>query len=290
MTTLWTFNFNSPCRFIGAEYIFEFEGRKYRLIRGTEEECDKLLTIADDSSRAGTDECIERTMRLLNYLSWQLGIGMQYLGGAGHGFQEGTLKVETVPVVGYRKRNLSGYMVGISSIPNVTNSVQIDALSLWNEAEISTSPFLAFINYWKIIELFPPGTKYKGKPKSRAINWINSVPENKIIDLAELKKEISGRNASVGEFLWGECRNSIVHITRKPTLKPGSSESYERIYRPKLVIRALAKYYIQTELGLGWYSHPLKILQTKKLTRALKDLKELKKQERIHRRAFKYLK
>lgn len=277
MPVLWTFNFDSPCYFNEAEYMFEFEGREYRLIRGTDEECDKLLTITDDYS---PDECIERVMRLLDFLSWTLKVGIQFLGGVSHGIKKGTLTLETAPIGFLRKRKLIIYGVDISSIPEVKNDVQIDALSLWNEAEISTSPFLGFINYWKIVELFPHGTKPKGSPEERAIDWVDNVNTNKIINLDKLKKAIAGKEITVGKFLYNECRNAIAHITRKPTLKPSKVEDHKKISLPKQVMRALAKYYMETQLGLGGYHIPLKILKTKSRTKALKEIKEREKEER----------
>lgn len=285
MPTLWTFSFNSPCNFVDAEYIFEFEGVKYRLIRGTEDESDKLLTISDDSSQKGTDECFERTMRLLDYLSWDLPSGIQFLGGTGYGMKE-NIKLENAYAVGFRRRNLRYILTpGFTEIPDVKNDTQKFALSLWNEAKVSASPFLAFINYWKIIELIPQGVKSKGSAKSRAIKWINGLPINRINGLSELKKILTTRRTkkTIGDYLYGECRNAIAHVTRKPTLKPSNVESLKQISKPKEVMRAIAKYYIEKELKLE-YSTPLKIIKTKKRTNALKFLREIKKNEKTQRK------
>lgn len=125
MLTLWTFSFNIPnCKFKDAEYIFEFEGVTYRLIRGTIEETDKLLTIADDSSQKGTDGCFERTRRLLDYLSWELNTGIQLLGGVGLGFKKDKEKLETTLAGAFHSKNLRSIIVGIARIPNVSNDTK----------------------------------------------------------------------------------------------------------------------------------------------------------------------
>lgn len=271
-------SFNAPnCKFKHAEYIFEFEGVAYRLIRGTVEETDKLLTIADDSSQKGTDECIERTRRLLDYLSWELNTGIQFLGGVGHGFRKDKEKLETALVSGFRSRNLRSIIVDISRIPNVSNDNQRFALNLWNEAESSNSPFLAFINYWIILELSPPNSKVKGGAhKSRAIEWINNLSENRILGLSELKKDLKSKysyKSDVGKFLYDEGRNAIAHVTKPGHFRRYYSESRNKIYELKTVMRAIAKYYINNELNLDQYTQSLNILKTKKRSRAYKYLK-----------------
>jgi len=281
MPTLWTIHFNSACNFTNAEFIFEFEGEKYRFIRGTEEESDKLLTIVDDDSKEGSDRCFERVMRLLDYLSWDLHGGIQYLGRTGYGFKSGTIQLEKAYVPSFRARNIRSYLMdSFSRIPNVSNDTQRFALRLWNEAEISASPFLAFINYWSIVEL---STEKGESHKSRAIKWINNLSSNEILGLSELKKNLKDKYNSgdaVGWFLYNEGRNAIAHVTRSKHLKRFDIESYEKISELNRVMKAIAKYYIVNELKLRHYSTELKVLKTKKITNALTFLTEDKKKEK----------
>ncbi|MDA2920347.1 hypothetical protein MYX76_12790 [Desulfobacterota bacterium AH_259_B03_O07] len=296
MPTLWTIHFNSPCNFTNAEFIFEFEGEKYRFIRGTEEESDKLLTIVDDDSNEGSDKCFEKTLRLLDYLSWDLHGGIQYLGRTGHGFKSGTIKLENAVVPSFRARNIRSYIAdSFHSIPDVTDDDQRFALKLWNEAQSSHSPFFSFINYWSIVEL----PRVRGvNHKSRAINWINGLSSNKISGLSELRKNLKSKynfSSDVGNFLYSEGRNAIAHVTRDPTLRRYDRESYEKISDLTPAMRAIAKYYIINELNLGHYSNELKVLKTKKRTNALAFLKENQKRgketrkrtERLLRNRFK---
>ena len=159
------YHIDTTCFFRKAEYIFEFEGRKYRLIRGTEKEFDKLCTITDGSNKEN-EESHETTMRLLDYLAWEFGQPIRYVGAGGHGYHEGKIALETALISSFHGRTLRSLVVDISRIPDVTNSTQRLALSLWNEAKYSNSPFLGFINYWKILELPSHGKKIKGKISS----------------------------------------------------------------------------------------------------------------------------
>jgi hypothetical protein len=285
MSTLWTFHFNSSCKFINAEFIFEFEGERYRFIRGTEEESDKLLTIVEDDSPEGSDKCFERTLRLLDYLNWDLGGGVDYLLRQGGSFNSETITLEKAPLLGSCRRNLRSNLIhSFSRIPIVSDDAQRFALRLWNEAEISTSPFLAFLNYLSIVEL---PTKKGESHKSRAINWINNLSPNRIFGLAELKENIKNKYHSkydVGHFLYDEGRNAIAHVTKPTHMRRFDRESYERISDLNRAMKAIAKHYIVNELKLGHYSKELKVLKTKKRTNALKFLSENKKWEKIVRK------
>jgi len=281
MSQLCTIHFKSSCNFINAEFIFEFEGEKYRFIRGTEEESDKLLTIVDDDSQEGYDKCFERTLRLLDYLSWELQSGIQYLGMGGYGFKNETITLEKAYVPSFKARNMTSCAIdSFGRIPVVQNDTQRFALRLWNEAEISISPFLAFMNYWSIVEL---PTKKGESHKSRAIDWVNSLSSKRIFGLSELKKNLKNKynsNDDIGNFLNKEGRNAIGHVTRKKHMKRFDRESYEKIWELNPVMRDIAKYYIVNELKLGHYSTELKVLKTKKKTNALKFLNEDKKMEK----------
>jgi len=263
---------DTACFFREAEYIFEFEGRKYRLIRGTEKEFDKLCTITDGSNKEN-EESHEATMRLLDYLAWEFGQPIRYVGAGGHGYSEGKITLETALISSFYGRTLRGLVVDISRIPDVINSTQRLSLSLWNEAKYSNSPFLGFINYWKILELSPHGEKIKGKAHERAIKWINSVPSHRVYMGKEMEKILVDENIDLGTYLYDRCRNAIAHVTRQPILYSGKIADRNKIYRACWVAEDLAKYYMREVLGLKGYPIGLKVLKTKKRSSALKLMK-----------------
>ena len=261
-------NIDTICRFEKAEYIFKFEGKMYRLIRGTDQELDKLCTITDNSD-AEHDES-ERTMRLVDYLSWELRQPIRYVSVGNQGYADGKITLETALINSFHGRRLRGSVVNISSIPDVTNDTQRLALSLWNEARVSYSPFLGFINYWKILELSPYGKRLKGKPSKRAKKWVNSVPHHKVYIREEMGKILAAEKIDLGTFLYDRCRNAIAHVTRKPVLSPGNVKDRLQINIAGEVAENLARYYMQEELGLKGYSQPLEIVKTKKRTSAFR--------------------
>lgn len=276
MPEFWMYHIDTACLFRKAEYIFEFEGRRYRLIRGTDKEFDKLCTITDGSNKEN-EENHETTMRFLDYLAWEIGQPIRYIGAGGHGYHEGVITLETALISFFHGRTLRGLLVDVSRIPNVSDGTQRLALSLWNEAKYSNSPFLGFINYWKILELSPHGKKIKGKAHERAIKWINSVPSHRVYMGKEVEKTLDEEKIDLGTYLYDRCRNTIAHVTRQPILYSGKMADRNRIYRACWVAEDLAKYYIREELELKGYAIGLKIIKTRKRTSALKLMRRGKK-------------
>lgn len=275
MPEFWMYHFDTTCRFSKAEYIFEFEGRKYRLIRGTDKELDKLCTIADGSQKEN-DNCHETTMRLLDYLAWELGQPIRYVGAGGQGYSEGKLNLDTALINCFHGRVLRNLVVDISTIPDVTNDTQQLALSLWNEARASDSPFLGFINYWKILELPPHGKRLKGKPSIRAIKWVNSVPSHRVYMGKEMEGILAKEKIDLGAYLYDNCRNAIAHVTRESTLVPSKIADRLKVYLASRVAEDMARYYMREELGLKGYAKPLRIIKTKKRSSAFRLMKKIK--------------
>jgi hypothetical protein len=282
MPTFWIYQINTGGSFEEAEYIFEFEGKKFRLIRGTDIESDKLTTISD-GSKEDDFNCRETAMRLIDYISWQIGVPIQYLGSStGTGISSKKFNFDNTPINAFHKRILRGRVVRVEKIPKVVNETQKLALSLWNEAEGSNSDFLSFINYWKILELPPHNTKRKGKPNVSAENWINNLSTSNVSGLKDLKDNLSkNRTTDLGKYLYEECRNAIAHVTRKPRLNPSKLEDQNKISSVLLVVRSMAKYYIKSELMLDTHSERLKIFKTKKRTKALRSLKFIYKKPKF---------
>jgi len=272
MPEFWMYHVDTACRFEKAEYIFEFEGRMYRLIRGTDKEFDKLCTITDGSNKEN-NESHERTMRLLDYLSWELGQPIRYAGAGGQGYADGKIALETALINSFHGRTLRSLVVNISSVPDVTNDTQRLALSLWNEARDSNSPFLGFINYWKILELSPHEKKLKGKPHERAKRWVNNVSPHRVYIGKEMENILAKEKIDIGTFLYDRCRNAIAHVTRKPGLNPSNVEDRFKINIARRVAENMARYYIREELGLKGYPQRLKVVKIKKRTYAFKLMK-----------------
>ena len=262
-----------------AECIFEFESRKFRLIRGTDTELDKLCTILDDWERE-QNQAYEMVLRLCDYWGWQWGIGVRCLPGGGAGVRAEAADLEKLPVVSFRSRGGRNFLVSPMYLPDVQNSTLKLALSLHNEARCSGSPFLSFINYWKILELDPPNHSSKRKPEERAMKWIDQVPRSKVPISDDFEAMLKQRRLTLGKYLYDQCRNAIVHVTRKPTVHPGIAADRLKIHEATGLAAQLAEYRIRTCLGMGEYAIPLKFFKLKQRTNALKFLKQIKEEKR----------
>jgi len=258
-----------------AEHIFEFEKHRYRLIKGARNETDKLLTVITGSSTQDFEVAYDRTRRLIDSISWEINTGIRLLSLTGTTFRPNN-NFETMPIASFRSRYL-GYPKTISQIPNVKTNEQKLALSLWNEASLSNSPFLAFINYWSILELPPQGQQKKQRNHiNRVISWINHLPGRRIINLSKLRKDLKSKNfkGGAGKFLYDEGRNAILHVTKPSHYIRNRFQSRNRISSLNTVMKAIAKYYIKNKLKLDIYSYPLEKLKTKTKTKAFRIITE----------------
>lgn len=260
---------------VDAEYIFEFEGMKFRLVRGTDTELDKLCTITDASETAN-ETAYETALRLCDYLSWEWNIGIRCMNVGGVGFKEGQFTLENLPIAFFHARSLRSTLVEPRYLPNVQSDEAQVALSLLNEARYSNSPFFSSINYWKILEIPPPGTSPKGKPENRAIRWIDQVSSSRVYFLGEFRDSLKKQsvNLTAGNYLWKECRNAIAHITRPPVLTPSKTKDRQKILQAKRALSGLAEFYVRTSLGLDKRESLMRILKVKKKTTALKLLRK----------------
>jgi len=266
-----------------AEYIFEFEGRKFRLVRGPEGETDKLCVIIQDPCDKNEErEVFESVLKLFDRLSWMWRVGIYCSSGGGFGFRENSLNFETAKINCFCKRNLRSLITNLSTLPDVQNETQDFALSLWNEGSYAQSPFLKFICFWRILELSPDNKKCKGNPSLRAVNWINSVSYSRVYPGEELVKIIQTEKIKIGNFLYEQCRNAIAHVTRKPTMKPYKQEDRFKIQLAAYCVRDYAVYYMRTCLDLGGYGKPIKIIKTKEKSKAHSLLsKQVKRRIRL---------
>ncbi len=276
MPMFLTFQIEMDAHLAKAEYIFEFDGRSFRLVRGTDAELDKLCTITDGSSQENA-QAYETAMKLCDYLNWEWQTGIRCMDGGGPSFRsdEPVLKVlANRPIQMFHARTLRGTTVEPLFLPDVQNDVPRVALGLLNEALQATSPFFRFINYWKILGL-PRLGKRHGDADERAIARVDRAPSERVPELGDLRNSLKQRgiHATLGNYLYEECRNAIAHITRPPALSPSKLLHRDRILEAECVAEHLARFYIRTELGLGRYAIPMKILKSRKRSSAFKLLR-----------------
>lgn len=212
MATYVRYVLDTNARFHQAQYEFEFGGQGFCLVRGTDSTFHELYTIIRGmpQDRVSVDELVQR---LCDVWGWEWKNGVHLAGGEGVGVSEDTV-LEDLPLLFPPSRGPRGSVSHPRTAPDVNsqNDTQAWALSLWNEARCSRSPFLSMINYWKILELPPRGGSVKGAAEKRAMDWVDSVCQSSIA-------VPDGFPARPGKYLYKECRNAIVHVTRKPFLQ-----------------------------------------------------------------------
>ena len=259
------------CQLDCAEYIFTFEGREFRLVRGTATEMDKLCTIVR-GDRSESIEAYRTALKLCDCLNWQWrGGGVRCLDGGGPGCKDET-KLEDRPVSFFRARRLHGLLVHLDRIPSVPTQAGYLALSLMNEAAYSNSEILSIINYWKILEIPGPTSQQRGKPQNRAMNWIDAHAE-KFYMSKLLLAELAKHKVSLGKYLYNYCRNAVAHVTHPPTVFPSDPSQLSVMSAASGIAARFAECYIEEVLGVRRHAKPIPIRRKRERSDALKFLK-----------------
>lgn len=125
------------------------------------------------------------------------------------------------------------------------------ALALYREARNAEQNFMvsyAVLNYYKIIEiLYPDG------PKAR--KWIEgNFPEIQTIDY--MREDIGRFLKSCGsvppqKYIYDACRLAVAHSSPRSPSDPDESEELGRLHEAAIVMRLLARRFIETEFGVS---------------------------------------
>lgn len=131
-------------------------------------------------------------------------------------------------------------------LPDTNDPDALLGLALYREAQNVNSHFYSFLGYFKILNI----RHSKGSDHAAWIN--NTLP--KLANQFEVQKRISSLNnlqgKSVGEYLWESGRCAIAHAHAQPLVDPENSEDLKRIHGDLSIIKALAEYFIEYELGI----------------------------------------
>ena len=241
------YELHTNARLDRAQYVFEFGGQQFCLVRGTDSTWHELYTImmGMPNDRSSVDELVQR---LCDWWGWAWKNGVHLSGGEGIGVSEDTA-LEELPLLSASRSGPRGSVITPHTAPDAASQseAQAEALSLWNEAACSRSPFLSMFNYWKILELPPPELGVvKGKPEKRAIGWIDRIClcPSKICVPDEIQKVLAQRSVTPGQYLYDQCRNAISHVTRKPVLRTHKMQDRLKIDRAARFAGRLAEHYM----------------------------------------------
>jgi hypothetical protein len=119
------------------------------------------------------------------------------------------------------------------------------ALALYREAISLQGPAYAFLGFARVINiLYRRGVAQK--------QWINrTIP---LITDREARDRIAilaGAYADVGEYLYDSGRCAIAHAFGSPVVDPDNPNDILRLMGDLIVVRALAEYLIEHELGVA---------------------------------------
>lgn len=118
------------------------------------------------------------------------------------------------------------------------------ALAVYREARGVNSVPYEFLGFYKIINIVHAGGNAQ-------IAWINEAV-NHIDDhlalerLAELRRQV----ADIGQYLYVSGRCAVAHAFNEPVVDPDDPEDTQRLSRDLLLMRRLAEYCIEHDLGV----------------------------------------
>ena len=243
--------FDNSSRLCRNTYYFEYREIRFKLIQNDcRKWCDVLATIIPHLGDVVAENNVYSiASEFLCALSWENSsrVTIQNLGGRGCQDNQTLRKAKcqffVFPLIAF-----PGYHVGhnISSLPQIETDEQRTALLLYRDASSSNHNYLAFLFYWQILEV--GGTD--------AIGWVDKIIKARPPQLKLSHHDIQNLptgTLSVGNYLYDDCRNAIAHIRRRPgkrKLLLDSASDTARIAISTRIVKALAEFYIENELGL----------------------------------------
>ena len=118
------------------------------------------------------------------------------------------------------------------------------ALALYREAlGVRHTPY-EFLGYFKILNVLYPHM-------ADQVTWINRSLHHVTEARAKARAaQLALLHADVGEYLYVSGRCAVAHAFKQPLVDPDSPEDVFRLADDALVVRALAEYLMEHELGL----------------------------------------
>lgn len=129
-------------------------------------------------------------------------------------------------------------------IPSTDSSRSILALAFYREALGLNSVPYQFLSFYKIINLLHSGG-------ADQMAWINqAIPSIDDHFAKERIRELQTENANIGNYLYVSGRCAIAHAYTEPLVDPENPADTTRLRKDLPLIRGLAEYAIEHELGI----------------------------------------
>lgn len=252
---LLTYAFDSTCTFPFERCLFKFDGREFVLISGTEEYCEVLTTIIDNSKER--DMIFNTIQKFLFCFGWANSCKFNYRDYIAEGISK-PVNLFKRRRTSYVRRNYRNLLVGFDFIISPITYEQQVALSLYNDAQYSANPFYKFVCLWKILEI-PYANRIL-----KASEWVNDIIKKRPkMHITDYIVDLVSKGENVGNYFKEKCRNAIFHITRKPTVVSFNAQDYEQIGYACAGIEPFVRYFIKKELHLPKQYDGIEVLKKK---------------------------
>jgi hypothetical protein len=229
-----------------ADAAVLFEGRTLTVRPGSDTLYPTVVLKYEPDTKEARAEAVAFMRRFLSSLSWAERFGIQVVMESGGGFpiQLGRSDVHGVQVFGKWSADY---------LPEPTTSEARLALAFYREAlilEHVSAPY-SFLGFFKILNIGLPNGKGQ-------IDWTNvAIPNIKDHRAVERIAELQVSEPNLGEYLYASGRCAVAHAFADPVVNPDDSTDTLRLVRDLPVARALAEYFIETNLGVKSYSNVL---------------------------------
>ena len=245
------FNFN--CRFDFSKALINYNGYEFVLHNGGIEKVDVIETILynDDErelfSQTAIDFCLSLVSRNILY-------SFMYLEAFAKGIRKEVNLLGKEPSIRIPRSEINS--ISINFIKKLNSSEQKIISSLLNDANYSNNPFYKFLCYWKILEV-PISSKTRSAEK-----WINDLIDNNptIINGNQELERMYKSGTNIGNYFREQCRNSIAHITKPPSLISSNFNHFMQVSRACSDIFNFVNYFIMHEVFWERYQQKVNIL------------------------------
>ncbi len=242
--------FDNNKRLKRKSYLFEYKGRKFKLIQNDPRKwSDSLLTVLPSYEQSDRKAAFQNASEFLSALSWQNKCMIMVGNSGGCGWKNLSMTNTKQPSLTFPKIPIRGLSRNhsIDEIPHIRTDCQRKALMLYREANASNNEFLSFIFFWQILET----------RNTSALNYVNNKYPKKREEFSFIERHISSlplNGRKLGNYLLDDCRHAIAHIRRDKGKKPLDMDCLferERFWNSLIVVKAFAEHYVQNAIDLN---------------------------------------
>jgi len=217
-----------------TETTVEFEGHTIHLRPGTETAAPCVDLQYEDSE--GHVEALGVLKRFMSSLAWVEGDYVREVMSLGSGIRTSVGRGQPAQVLNPAFK--------ADYLPEPTDDRARLALALFREGLSVNLAQYQFLGFFKILNIM----NQTGKEQQ---NWINNaLPQ--LTDHRGKKRleEVQAQGVDVGEYLYESGRCAVAHAFSQPVADPDAPEDLKRLSSDLPLIRALAEYAIERELGV----------------------------------------